>query len=103
MIPSVLLPFLCAFLGTPASEETHPFSVRDMLAMDRISEPEVSPDGKWVAFTVRVTDLEANRGRTDVWIAPLDDNGGGGNGARRLTTHEANDWSPRWSKDGHSI
>jgi len=43
--------------------QTHPFSIHDMLAMDRISDPQVSPDGKTVVFVVRRTDLEANRGR----------------------------------------
>ncbi len=94
--------WLCALLvpGSSSSPETHPFSIDDMLAMDRISEPEVSPDGKWVAFTVRVTDVEANRGRTDVWLAPVD---GDGTAVRRLTTHEANDWSPRWTEGGRAL
>ena len=38
-----------------AAATTHPFSVHDMLAMDRISDPRVSPDGTRVVFTVRVT------------------------------------------------
>jgi dipeptidyl aminopeptidase/acylaminoacyl peptidase len=66
-----------------------------MVAMDRVSDPRVSPDGKWVAFVVRVTDLEANKGRMDLWLAPVD-----GTSVRRLTTHEANDVNPRWSRDG---
>ncbi len=75
--------------------EKHPFSVHDMLAMERISDPQVSPDGKWVAFNVRSTDLEANRGRTDLWLAAVD-----GSESRRLTTHEAGDWNPRWCLNG---
>src|SRR6267143_1470151 len=78
--------------------DTHPFSVHDMLAMDRISDPRVSPDGQSVAFTVRTTDLEANKGRNDIWIAPT-----AGGAARRLTSHEANDTQPRWSPDGRSL
>ena len=45
---------------------SHPFGVDDMLAMDRISDPQVSPDGKRVLFNVRVTDLAANRGREEL-------------------------------------
>jgi len=81
-----------------AAAATHPFSVHDMLAMDRISDPRVSPDGTRVVFTVRVTDLEANRGKTDLWIANLD-----GTGVRRLTTHEASDTNGRFAPDGRSI
>ena len=55
-----------------SAQSPHPFSVHDMLAMERISDPRISPDGKSVAFTVRVTDVEANRGRTDIWIAGVD-------------------------------
>ncbi len=72
--------------------EPHPFSVHDMLAMQRISDPQVSPDGQWVAFTVRTTDLEANRGRTDIWLTRTD-----GSQKRHLTTDPAGDWNPRWS------
>jgi dipeptidyl aminopeptidase/acylaminoacyl peptidase len=87
-------------LAVPAfgHDTTHPFSVHDMLAMDRISEPAVSPDGRMVAFTLRVTDLEANRGRTDVWIVGTD-----GSGLRRLTEDPASDSSAQWSPDSKTV
>jgi dipeptidyl aminopeptidase/acylaminoacyl peptidase len=66
-----------------------------MLAMQRISDPEVSPDGKWVAFAVRDTDYAENRGRYDVWLAAVD-----GSSVTRLTSHPENDQEPRWSPDG---
>ncbi|KAA0230222.1 S9 family peptidase [candidate division KSB1 bacterium] len=80
------------------SQETHPFTVHDLLAMDRISETQVSPDGKWAVFTLRKTDLEANRGRTDLWLVDVD-----GAGLRQLTSHPGSDYSPAWSRDGKSI
>jgi dipeptidyl aminopeptidase/acylaminoacyl peptidase len=86
-------------LALPAgAAETHPFSIHDMLAMERISDPRVSPDGTEVAFTVRATDLEANRGRLDLYVAATD-----GSRVRRLTSHEAADSQPRWSTDGRSL
>ncbi len=88
---------LLAGASTRAAE-THPFSVLDMLAMDRISDPRVSPDGTRVAFTVRVTDMDANKGRNDIWVAALD-----GSGARRLTSHEASDTQARWASDGKTL
>jgi len=78
--------------------DTHAFSVHDMLAMDRISDPQVSPDGASIVFVVRTTDLEANKGRTDLWMIPSE-----GGDARRLTSHEAGDTSPRWSRDGRLV
>ena len=83
-----------AFAGS-ALAQPHPFSVHDMLAMDRLSDAQVSPDGTQVAFTVRVTDVAANKGRTDVWVAAVD-----GSRVRRLTSHEANDWNARWGAGG---
>ncbi len=96
-LATLLVLALAANLPAGAGE-THPFSVHDMLAMDRISDPQVSPCGKYVAFTVRVTDLEANRGRTDIWMVGVD-----GKGLRRLTTHPENDWNPRWDPSGDGI
>ena len=75
-----------------APEKTHPLTIHDMLAMDRISDTQVSPDGKWIAFTVRETDLAANRGRTDIWLVGTD-----GKGLRRLTNHPAADFNGRWT------
>ncbi len=81
--------------GGSLAAEPHPFSVHDMLAMDRLSDAQVSPDGTQVAFTVRETDVAANKGRTDVWLAAVD-----GSRVRRLTGHEANDWNARWGANG---
>ena len=78
--------------------KTHPFSVHDMLAMDRISDSRVSPDGKWIVFNVRETDLEGNRGRTDIWIVGTD-----GKDLRRLTSHPAADFNARWSPIGKCL
>ena len=81
-----------------AAGEPHPFSVHDMLAMDRLSDHQVSPDGKMIVFVLRKTDLEANKGRTDLWLVDVD-----GKNLRQLTTHPDADMNPRWMPDGKSI
>jgi dipeptidyl aminopeptidase/acylaminoacyl peptidase len=78
--------------------ETHPFSIHDMLAMDRIADPQVSPDGESIVFVRRTTDLEQNRGRTDLWLVGTD-----GEGLRQLTSHPAGEGNPRWSANGGSV
>jgi dipeptidyl aminopeptidase/acylaminoacyl peptidase len=95
-----LLSIAVVLCMTPAllGAETHPFSIHDMLAMERISDPQVSPGGDRVAFTLRTTDLDANRGRTDVWLVGLD-----GSGLRRMTADQASDHGARWSPDGKSL
>jgi dipeptidyl aminopeptidase/acylaminoacyl peptidase len=87
---------LAAGAGSPASAKG--LTIEDMLAMPRIGEPAVSPDGAWVAFSVRDTDYDANRGRYDVWLAKVD-----GTDTKRLTTDPENDQSPAWTPDGKSI
>jgi dipeptidyl aminopeptidase/acylaminoacyl peptidase len=82
--------------GAPAAAKG--LTIDDMLAMRRVGDPVVSPDGKQVAFTVRDTDLEANRGRLDIWLAQTD-----GSGVKQLTTHPENDQDPQWSADGSWI
>jgi dipeptidyl aminopeptidase/acylaminoacyl peptidase len=76
-------------------DKPHPFSVHDMLAMRRISDPQVSPDGKLVAFVLRDTDLAANKGVTDLWLVPTQ-----GGPARQLTSGPAGESNPRWGDDG---
>ncbi len=78
--------------------ESHPFSVHDMLAMDRISGQQVSPDGQWIVFSLRKTDLDANKGRTDLWLVGTD-----GKNLRQLTKDPAGDSSPCWSPDSKKI
>ncbi|UCE07523.1 MAG: S9 family peptidase [bacterium] len=90
--------FLLINLSNSFSGETHPFSVHDMLAMDRISDPQVSPDGKWIVFVLRKTDLDANRGRTDLWLVDVE-----GKNLRQLTSHPAGDYNPRWSSCGKYV
>jgi len=82
----------------PATKQ--PFTADDLVRLRRVSDPQVSPDGRWVAFTLRETDIEANRGRTDLWLLELR-----GQDAipRRLTQNPAADSNPRWSPDSRSL
>lgn len=102
MSRSLLWCVVAALGASPAAAASaaasHPFSVRDMLAMERISEPRASPDGRQIAFTVRTTDLEENKGRTSLWLVRAD-----GTGLRRLTSHPANGHDPRWTLDGKAL
>ena len=76
----------------PAAEDTHPFSIHDMLAMEQLSDPQVSPDGKRIVFILQKTDLEEDKDRKDLWLVKTD-----GTELRQLTTHIENDSNPRWA------
>ncbi|MBA2544363.1 MAG: S9 family peptidase, partial [Deltaproteobacteria bacterium] len=87
-----------ALVAAAAPARAKGLTIDDMLAMQRVGAPVVSPDGKWVAFAVRETDVDANRGRFDLWMVGID-----GLHHRRLTSHPENDTDPAWSADGKWI
>jgi len=79
------------------AQEKHAITFDDMISMHRIAEAELSPDGKWVAYTVATPDWDANRNATNLWMAPT-----AGGDAMQLT-RTGKDSSPKWSPDGKTI
>src|SRR5260221_434950 len=89
---------LASGLAVAAQEMAkHPISFDDMIKLHRIAEPHVSPDGKWVAYTVSTPDMEANRGVSNIWVVPT------GGGAAMQLTQSGHDSSPVWSPDGKTL
>jgi len=83
-----------------ATDHAQPLSVQDLVRLERVSELAVSPDGRRVAYTLRSTDMEANKGRTGIWLV---DTGKRAAAAVRLTDIAANSSSAQWSADGHQV
>jgi dipeptidyl aminopeptidase/acylaminoacyl peptidase len=75
----------------------HPIAFDDMIKMHRVSSPQISPDGKWVAFAVSTPDMEANRNAGNIWVV-----GTAGGDAMQLT-QSGHDSSPAWSPDGKTL
>ena len=94
----VALLTVAALAGTVEAQGTHPFNGDDLWAMDRVSGPEVSPDGQWVVFGISKLDEAANRRRSDLWMVGID-----GRGLRPLTTHPASEFNARWAPDGSAV
>ncbi len=84
--------------GPIAPTTPHGFSARDLLAMDRISSPVVSPDGTRVVFVRRATDMVANKGRTSLWVVPT-----AGGTPKQLVDGADGDHEPRFSPDGATV
>jgi dipeptidyl aminopeptidase/acylaminoacyl peptidase len=92
---AVALVLLCA--AGALAQEKHAITFDDMIAMHRIAEAELSPDAKWVAYTIASPDMDANRNATNIWMAPV-----AGGEAIQLT-RTGKDSSPKWSPDGKTL
>jgi dipeptidyl aminopeptidase/acylaminoacyl peptidase len=69
----------------------------DLIRLDRLSEPQVSPDGKWVAYKVATPDKEANRSVSNIWVVST------AGGEPRQLTRGGRDSRPQWSPDGKTF
>jgi len=75
----------------------HSITFDDMIKLHRIAEPQVSRDGKWVAYTVSTPDMDANRGVSNIWVTST------AGGAAMQLTQSGHDSSPVWSPDGKTL
>jgi dipeptidyl aminopeptidase/acylaminoacyl peptidase len=78
------------------TEGTHAFNVRDLVMMDRVSDPQLSPDGRYAAFGVRSTDYAANKGVNAIYVLDLSKSGQ----PVKVVDKGA---SARWSADGRRL
>src|ERR1700680_4626594 len=89
-----LLAVLILATGPVWAQQKRPLSFDDLMAIDRISEPMVSPDGQWVAYTVAKADVAANRLTRNIWIVSTN-----GTGEPRQLTRVGAGGAPRWAPE----
>ncbi|MET3131558.1 dipeptidyl aminopeptidase/acylaminoacyl peptidase [Oxalobacteraceae bacterium GrIS 1.11] len=89
-----------AMVGSGALAAPRGFTVEDMVNMERIGAPLLSPDATRVVYTVRATDKDKNRGHTELWMLDLR---AAKPTPRRLTQSEANSSDPEWTPAGDAI
>ncbi len=98
----ILVPALAFFLTTPllaqVSGAKRALSFDDFIDLDTVSDPQISPDGRSVAFVVTRISLQENRGDSDIWVVPTS-----GGEARQLTNSPRGDSQPRWSPGGDQL
>jgi len=70
----------------------------DLYSIPRCQDPQISPDSKQIAFTMRTTDPAKNSSRYHIWMMNSD-----GSGQKQFTYGENNDHQPRWTLDGKYI
>src|SRR5437588_4158942 len=73
-------------------------TVEQVLSLKRVGSPEISPDGRWVAYTVRQTNWDDNAYDTQIWLADARTGS-----IRPLTNSKKSSSSPSWSPDGSRL
>src|SRR6516225_6166108 len=75
-----------------------PVSVDDLFGVREVHDPQISPDGRLIAYTVSSTSLKEDKNQTRIWMIPA-----GGGDAIPLTAEDANSDHPRWSPEGNLL
>ena len=91
-VPVSLFPFH----GLAAQKRA--ITIDDYLALRSVSDPQLSPDGKSIAYTVTEASLKDNRGIAHIWLVDVATGQG-----RQLTAGPGSDRQPRWSPDGRTV
>ena len=89
---------VAARIAAGQAAEKRAITFKDLISLHRVGEPQISPDGNWIAYSVATPDLEANRSVRDIWVVAA----GGGGEARQLT-RGGSDTRARWSPDGKKL
>jgi dipeptidyl aminopeptidase/acylaminoacyl peptidase len=75
-------------------------TIDDLALLRQANDPQISPDGTRIAFTIKTTDLEKNRYHTHIWTVTTAPDG---TGLKQLTFSKGSESTPRWSPDGKTI
>ncbi|MFV2072094.1 MAG: prolyl oligopeptidase family serine peptidase [Thermoanaerobaculales bacterium] len=89
---------IAALVLSSPIEAGRPMQPQDLYSIKRVSDPQVSPDGRLIAFTVTRADLGRNEADSDLWLLAA-----AGGEPKRLTSGPGADHSPRWSPDGKKL
>ncbi|HCM76114.1 MAG TPA: peptidase S9 family protein [Cytophagales bacterium] len=85
---------LATFLALPSFSQ-RPIQPSDVYRLKSVSDPQLSPDGKWIAYVVSSPDSAKDKYDSDIWMVSWD-----GKENIRLTSSPESESSPRWSPDG---
>jgi dipeptidyl aminopeptidase/acylaminoacyl peptidase len=97
-IPTATIAMVLVLAATSGAQGKRAMTLIDLIAVPRLADPQLSPDGRWVAFTKDAPDWKANRRVSHIFRVGID-----GSGTVQLTQGEKGESNPRWSPDGQSI
>ncbi len=90
-----MLLILVCVAALAAQSTRRPLKVDDLFRIQDVRDPQLSPDGQWIAYVVSTTDAKGDKSSTDIWMVSFD-----GQTTRRITYSTESESSPRWSPDG---
>ena len=98
MVAAVLFALAASAALAGAQTAKRTLTLDDLAALREVSEPEISPDGAWVAYVVRTTEVDDDRMSSDIWMVRWD-----GAETVQLTHTGESERQPRWSPDGRYL
>src|SRR5690606_32804982 len=94
-LAAAVLPLVFSAVFAANLPEKRPLKPEDFASLQRVDDPQLAPDGNWVAYTVHTVDLKENENRSDIWMVSWD-----GASQVQLTFTPDSESSPRFSPDG---
>jgi dipeptidyl aminopeptidase/acylaminoacyl peptidase len=78
-----------------AQTARRPFKLDDLARLREVRDPQLSPDGQWVAYVVAAIDVKDDKSTSHIWMVGYD-----GKNDRQITFSQDSESAPRWSPDG---
>lgn len=94
-IGSLALLIVALVVVCSAQATKRPLRIDDLFRIQDVRDPQLSPDGNWVAYVLSTTDAKTDKSSSDIWMISFD-----GKMTRRVTYSTDSESSPRWSPDG---
>jgi dipeptidyl aminopeptidase/acylaminoacyl peptidase len=94
-LPPALLVVLAVAIGLLAQTAKHPLRLDDLARLREVRDPQVSPEGQWVAYVLATIDTKEDKTNTHIWMIGYD-----GKNDRQITFSQDSEAAPRWSPDG---
>lgn len=90
-----LLLVLTVTIGLFAQTAKRPLKLDDLARLREVRDPQIAPDGQWVAYVVATIDTKEDKTNTHIWMVGYD-----GKNDRQITFSQDSEAAPRWSPDG---
>jgi dipeptidyl aminopeptidase/acylaminoacyl peptidase len=94
-VSRILLLILASTITVLAQTAIHPIRLDDIARFREVRDPQLSPDGQWIAYVVATVDTKDDKSNSHIWMVGYD-----GNDNRQITFSQDSENSPRWSPDG---